>query len=148
MWVSLPEKEQRTFQYFIRFRDRDCTPLFRYRLSTFRNILEFQSSCTVHSECVFENLEDILCKIGNKEMPLAILTSESMSGALSSGSMSIYCNGSSSNFLHCWEIKRVESVDEHLTGNVYNIENDVIHNCQEICTTSKTMLYTICTKCV
>ena len=31
-----------------------------------------------------------------------------------------------------------------LSQNVYNIENDVIHNCQEICITSKTMLYINC----
>jgi hypothetical protein len=35
-----------------------------------------------------------------------------------------------------------------LSQNVYNIENDVIHNCQEICITSKTMLYTIARKSV
>ena len=59
-----------------------------------------------------------------------------------------YRNESSSNFLHCWEIKRIESLDEHLTGNVHNIENNVIHNWHKICITSKTMLYTSVTKCV
>ena len=35
-----------------------------------------------------------------------------------------------------------------LPGNLYNMENDVIHNFPKMCITSKTMLYTIARKSV
>ena len=113
----------------------------------------FHGSSIVHSECVFGNLEDILCKVGNKEMPLANIWVVSWEKC--SIDPQVVCPYRTSwifeylsSLLRNLFIKRVESLDEHLTGKVYNIENDVIHYWHKKCITSKTMLYTIATKSV
>ena len=50
----------------------------------------------------------------------------------------------SKTMLYAISIKCVEHQKQwytQLTKNVYNIENNVIHKCHKLCTTSKTMLF-------